>query len=426
MSNSESFFRFQRNSNSEVNINFTEKYKGWLSIIYCKSVIKIVLNRLDILKKNNNYKKLNKELKYLHNRNTVFLTPYDCEFVINTFSKLTIIRHFLNKHVYSTLNKRKNKEINIVNNQDLQFNDINNYDKNIIKFENNSKIYQFRISEILAIYKFAVYNINSDYIIPEPIIPKNPYTNEELTLRQQYIIYDKILDYYCKIGKSLPEHYILMKNSYFTIDKFKKKYYCYLIYKCAVTETNNLSDDDWFMNIDNYLGEYDHYCRICLKKTKNVRKIFSGILELFVLNEHDVFSYGDAISEYMKIAKKHHLIFDDKHEIMHRRVVRARRRATWRNNQTITNTSVNLETETITVNTTGDTAVDTTVDTAVDTTGDTAVDTTGDTTGDTNEDVESTTNSDSSQESPNTFSGYLGILESESLGLLPSEDNSEI
>tara|TARA_Y100000389_G_scaffold189473_1_gene213254 strand:- start:1531 stop:2751 length:1221 start_codon:yes stop_codon:yes gene_type:complete len=406
MSNSESFFRFQRNSDSAVNINFTEKYKGWLSIIYCKSIIKIVLNRLDILKKNNNYKKLNKELKYLHNRNTVFLTPYDCEFVINTFSKLTIIRHFLNKHVYSTLKKRKNKEINIINNQDLQFNDIHNYDKNIIKLENNSKIYQFRISEILAIYKFAVYNINSDYIIPEPITPKNPYTNEELTLRQQYIIYDKILDYYCKKGRSLPEHYILMKNSYFSTDKFKKKYYCYLIYKCAVTETNNLSEDDWFMNIDNYLGEYDHYCRICFKRTKNVRKIFSGILELFVLNEHDIFSYGDAISEYMKIAKNHNLIFDDKHEIMHRRVVRARRRATWRNNQTITNTSVNLDTENIT----GDTAVNTTVNTTVNT----------------NEDVDSTTSRDSSQESPTTFSGYLGILESESLGLLPSEDNSEI
>tara|TARA_B100000497_G_C7616548_1_gene370336 strand:+ start:37 stop:963 length:927 start_codon:yes stop_codon:yes gene_type:complete len=308
--------------------------------------------------------------------------------------------------VYSTLKKRKNKEINIINNQDLQFNDIHNYDKNIIKLENNSKIYQFRISEILAIYKFAVYNINSDYIIPEPITPKNPYTNEELTLRQQYIIYDKILDYYCKKGRSLPEHYILMKNSYFSTDKFKKKYYCYLIYKCAVTETNNLSEDDWFMNIDNYLGEYDHYCRICFKRTKNVRKIFSGILELFVLNEHDIFSYGDAISEYMKIAKNHNLIFDDKHEIMHRRVVRARRRATWRNNQTITNTSVNLDTENIT----GDTAVNTTVNTTVNT----------------NEDVDSTTSRDSSQESPTTFSGYLGILESESLGLLPSEDNSEI
>ena len=416
MSTSESFFRFQRNSNSEVNINFTEKYKGWLSIIYCKSAIRIVLNRLDILKKNNNYKKLNKELKYLHKRTTVFLTPYDCEFVINTFVKLTIIRHFLNKHVYSTLTKRKNREKKFLNNQDLQFNEINSYDKNIIKLENNNKIYQFRISEILTIYKFAIYNVNPDYIIPEPTTPKNPYTNEELTLRQQYIIYDKILDYYCKKGKSLPEHYILIKNSYFSTDKFKKKYYCYLIYKCAVTETNNLSDDEWFMNIDNYLVEYDHYCRICFKKTNNVRKIFSGILELFVLNEHDIFSYGDAISEYMKIAKKHNLIFDDKHEIMHRRVVRARRRATWRNNQTTTNTSVNLNTEGPSDNNFDDADI---VTSSIE-------DNTVNTTEGNLEDTNSNISSDSSQEETNTFSGYLGILESESLGLLPSEDNSAL
>jgi hypothetical protein len=66
-------------------------------------------------------------------------------------------------------------------------------------------------------------------------------------------------------------------------------------------------------------------------------------LELFVLNENDVYSYGDAENEYVKIASKHNLIFNEKHEIQHRNIARARRPASWRTNRTsrITNTIEN-------------------------------------------------------------------------------------
>ena len=301
---SQSTFRFEEKNHTDI--TFIDKYKGWISkVINCKPAIQIVINRLLILKTTNNYKKLNKELRYLKNGTTIFLTPNDCQYVINIFNKFTLIRHFLNKYVYSPLKVKNYKSKEIINSQDLQLQEFKPEDKNVIMIENKSKVYKFRISEILTIYKFAVYNIDSGYMIPQPVIPKNPYTNEELTLRQQYILYEKLLDYFCKKGKTLPEHYILIKNSYFSTEKFKIKYYCYLIYKCALTETQNLSDDEWFMNIDNYLSEYSHYCRICFRKTKNVRKIFSGILELFILNEHDVYSYGDAEIEYLEIAKKH-------------------------------------------------------------------------------------------------------------------------
>jgi hypothetical protein len=413
---SQSAFRFEERN--DIDITFTDKYKGWISkVIFCKPAIQIVINRLLILKTSNNYKKLNKELRYLRNGTTIFLTPYDCEFVLNTFNKITTIRHFLNKYVYSTLKVKNINPKETINSQDLQFQEFTPQDKNVVTIENDSKIYKFRISEILTIYKFAVYNIDSNYMIPEPIIPKNPYTNEELTLRQQYILYEKLLSYFCKKGKTLPEHYILMKNSYFSTEKFKIKYYCYLIYKCAITETQNLSDDEWFMNIDNYLCEYEHYCRICFRKTKNVRKLFSGILELFVLNEHDVYSYGDAENEYIKIAKKHGLVFDEKHEMTHRRISRARRPARWRpiqNTQeatetTSTNTTqhenqTNTETDQSTINSDSENQSTTNSDS----------------------ENQSTTSSDSETQSDRHFSGFLEVLESESLGLLPSEGNSAI
>lgn len=413
---SQSAFRFEERN--DIDIAFTDKYKGWISkVIFCKPAIQIVINRLLILKTSNNYKKLNKELKYLINGTTIFLTPYDCEFVLNTFNKITTIKHFLNKYVYPTLKVKNINPKETINSQDLQFQEFTPLDKNIVTIENDSKIYKFRISEILTIYKFAVYNIDSNYMIPEPITPKNPYTNEELTLRQQYILYEKLLSHFCKKGKTLPEHYILMKNSYFSTEKFKIKYYCYLIYKCAITETQNLSDDEWFMNIDNYLCEYDHYCRICFRKTKNVRKLFSGILELFVLNEHDVYSYGDAENEYTKIAKKYGLLFDEKHEMTHRRISRARRPARWRpiqNTQEETETAPNNNTQ-------NENQANTETDQFI-----TNSDSENQSTTSSESESQSTTSSDSETQSDRHFSGFLEVLESESLGLLPSEGNSAI
>ena len=125
-----SAFRFDTNSNNDI--DFTNKYRGWFSILGCKSHIQIVLNRLHTFRTMNNYKKLNKELKYLYNGTTVFLTPYDCKYTVNLFTKITTLRHFLNKCVYSIINKRNTKK-EIINTQDLEFQEIKETDTNVIR-----------------------------------------------------------------------------------------------------------------------------------------------------------------------------------------------------------------------------------------------------------------------------------------------------
>ena len=352
-SNESSTFRFNTNSQYPININFTNKYKGWFSCLNCKGHIQILLNRLFILKKNKNYKKINKELLYLYNNTTIFLTPNDCKFTIDTFNKLCRLRHFLYKYVYPTLNIYKSglqkkyngtqvkHNLEVANLNDLQFNKFNETDTNLVQIVSNNKIYNFRISEIISIYKFSLNN--HEWVVPEPMNPKNPYTNEELTLKHHYTIYKKMLEFYCKKQKCLPEHYILLKNSYFNVELFNKKYYCYLLYKAAVTESNNLSDSEWFLNINNYLIDYPHYCAKCFYKTKNVRKIFSGILELFVLNENEVYSYGDAETEYEKLAKENNLYFDSKHEVFHRKYRRIRRFTNRNGDSRYSNTRINID-----------------------------------------------------------------------------------
>jgi hypothetical protein len=319
-------------TNTTPNVNFINKDIGWLSCINCKNYIQLLLNKLIKFVNEKNYKYLNKELKYLYDYCTVFLTPNDCKLGIIIFNKLMSLRNFLYKCVYPTLNTDSfnkysglynKKKLQIANTQDLAFNDFNSSDPNLIEIVSSNRIYQMRVSEILTIYRYATYNI--DYSIPTPLHAKNPYTNEEVTIKQHYEIYTQLLKYYCSIGKSLPEHYILLKNSYFDMEIFKKKYHCYLLYKSTHDETEALSKSDWLLGMDDYCSELSSYCKLCFFKTHNVREMFKGILELFILNEHDVYTYGDAEVEYLKIAKKNNLVFDSKHEKYHRRFLRARR-----------------------------------------------------------------------------------------------------
>ena len=311
---------FEFNQSALVNYNFTSKYRGWFSIIQCKSNIQVLLNKLFTLKSDKNFKNLNSELNYLYNSSTIFLTPNDCEYAVDTFNKLCLIKRLIDNYRASSLKKEIS---NITNDTDLLLNEFGEKDKNTICLNINNVRYKFRIHELLSIYKFSSFNMN--YSCPEPINAKNPYTNEHISMKDHFIIYEKLFKYYCSNNKSLPEHYILLKNSYFDINLFNKKYYCYMLYKSAVGEVINISTNEWFMNMDDYLSSSTHYCKKCFQKDRSIRKQFEGILELFVLNDQNVYTYGDAIRNYSKIAKKNNLFFKANHYISHRKFKRVRR-----------------------------------------------------------------------------------------------------
>ena len=98
-----------------------------------------------------------------------------------------------------------------------------------------------------------------------------------------------------------------------------------MLYKSAVGEVINISTNEWFMNMDDYLSSSTHYCKKCFQKNRSIRKQFEGILELFVLNDQNVYTYGDAMRNYSKIAKKNNLFFKANHYISHRKFKRVRR-----------------------------------------------------------------------------------------------------
>ena len=296
--------------------NFIKTYSGWLHG-YCKQNISSKVDLLIFCYSKMKFIELNTQLHYLYTASAVFFTEDDCKETVNIFNKLVYIRSWLYKYTKkSTL-----KTPLLVNNIDLQLEEFKDSDKNVVTINCNKRVYTFRISELLSIYRHSTTNL--DYDIPKPLLPMNPYTNEQFTLKQHYIIYDKLLDYYCGLRRTLPEHYMLFKNSYFNTGLFYKKYYVFLMYKTIRATVKNMTLREWLFEMDRLCGVIKTHCKICFNKLKNVRIIFANVLELWLLNESDIWVFGCGLDEYKRIAKSNKLYFKKKHYITHRLIKRA-------------------------------------------------------------------------------------------------------
>lgn len=327
MDNNLSFEFVLQPEHPNIDINFIKKYKGWLDNISESDKIKFKVTELFNNFRNKDFCLINNELYYLYNNTLTFFSPIDSYKIIKIYNRLILLKNFINKivskYIRLKLNKVYHKNWEISNKIDLSLNKFSSADNNIIFINdyNLKKIYSFRVSEIINIYKFSL-EYNSEGT-PQPINPKNPYTNQCFTLRQHYEIYNNLLKYYFKKYKTLPEIYVLFKNSYFSKDIFANKSIIYLVKKNTRIYVSNLTYNDWLHEINYFAEDIRGFCFSCFKKKKNIRYLCKNILELFILNENDIYYYGDALTEFKKVLIENSLLFQKNHEIVHRRTATA-------------------------------------------------------------------------------------------------------
>ena len=319
-------FRFTlQPEHPNINIDFIKKYDGWLNNISESDKIKYKITELFSNYKSKDFCLINNELHYLYSNTLTFFTPTDTYKTIKIYNDLILLRNFINKivskYIRLKLLKVYHKNWEISNKIDLSLNKFSSSDSDIIFINdyNLKKIYSFRASEIINIYRFSLEYNNEG--TPLPINPKNPYTNECFTLKQHYEIYNCLLKYFFKRYKTLPEIYILFKNSYFSKDIFASKSIIYLVSRNTRIYVSNLTFNEWLYEINDFAENIRGFCFSCFKKKKNIRYLCKNILELFILNENDIYYYGDAIAEFKKILSENLLIFGKRHNIVHRRTV---------------------------------------------------------------------------------------------------------
>ena len=295
-------FRFDP-PNTKINYNFllsNLKYK-----FNIKNKAAWHLDDMYTLYLNKNFDGLNKKLQKFYEGNVFFLLEEDCKLTLDFIRKKLF-------HIHCD-------SLELSNETDLSYNTINLRDDDILSLINCRKYkYCFRISEVLNLYKYALFNHDDE--ICEPVVVKNPYTGQNLSLKQHYIIYQDILEYYCKKNKCLPEFYVIFKNSYFDIKQFYCKYYVQLNYNAINNYVKDMDFRQWLFSICEYVSEQSFFCQKCFRKKANIRQIFSHSLQIFMLNDLDMFSYGDGLDNFIDICKKNSLYFPKNHNHSNRTV----------------------------------------------------------------------------------------------------------
>ena len=263
-----------------------------------------------------NFTELNHNLNDLYKSDVVFLTDEDCANIIDYFNKILLIRNFIKKRLF--FSRQSKSDWKIINTEDLSLTKFNSDDNNLIFVRDYStkSLYVFRINELMSLFKYSLYNNDDEFPMPIPI--KNPYTGTPFNITQNIYIYNFILKYYCKINKSLPEYFLLFKNSYFNTTNFYNKYHVILHFNAINQYVKSMSYNDWLFNLVEEVINNTFFCLKCFKKKRNLRHIFSNTLQLFLLNQNNIYTYGDAIDEFITICKQNNLYFPKNHKLSHR------------------------------------------------------------------------------------------------------------
>jgi len=254
-------------------------------------------------------------------KNNSLLTEKENNQIIILFEKIILIKNFFRKYLFRETIKKKNWEI--LNETDLSLNKFKDDNNHIlIKNFSTKQAYKFKITDILKLYKHSIYNSNGDFVYPSPKQLINPYTGETITLKQHVDIYHNLLKFYSKKVKCLPNYICNFKGSYFNITRYMSRFNTDLFYRSAYYYVNNLTNIEWDESFMEYILSFSsikkNFCKICFKKFQNRRKLFTKVLVIGNLNDNNIFSYGDGINIYIKLAKEHSLFFSNSHVMNHR------------------------------------------------------------------------------------------------------------
>ena len=188
----------------------------------------------------------------------------------------------------------------------------------------DNSIYSFDVNELLKIYRYSLHSINNSlYLNGELNPPRNPYTNLCFSLRENIIIYDKFKDYYISIGRALPVYLEKFKSVYFDIELYRRYNFDSLMSKSVASYIGELSQAEFKTEFKTMIASSmytkDNYCRHCYKKRELV-KLFSKIIELYILNSNNIFIFGCYTTEFRIILEKNKTVFGRSHIKQHRKI----------------------------------------------------------------------------------------------------------
>jgi len=243
---------------------------------------------------------------------------------ISEESQNKIIKYYYGMFRLNEFFKNKKNKIN-----ELEFENVNELDLTLQEFNENTliklfnkkykKIYRFNYWEMIRIWKNSLnYSIEE---FPEPMIPKNPYTNDDFNEIELTQIYFQLLRISHKLGKHLPSDIICFKEKSFKLKDFVKKNSTMINNNIYFNIVHNLEKEKWLKTLNDMIimhPENLNICQACIKSNYNsLKEQINECMKDYLL----YINYGTENLEFelvlKQILEKNNLLNDTKHRKLH-------------------------------------------------------------------------------------------------------------
>lgn len=238
----------------------------------------------------------------------------------------TLIASFLRIRRFIQRRGAACKTYTFVNDMSLTF---ETFTKAPITLKKGDKIYRFDEYELIQIYRHSLLTVSKHfYLLGTFSHPKNPYTNEDLTLKDNLILYTHLKKSFLAKGKYLPNYLEDYKRTYFNSSIYssdnlsKLLKYSLTDYVASLPKLEFYSEFYTMVYSDPVLQ--DMFCKRCYKRA-GIHAIFLHSIVLYLLNSNSIYCYGTYTQEFIAQANIHNLVFNKTHATSHRRCVRLKR-----------------------------------------------------------------------------------------------------
>jgi hypothetical protein len=217
---------------------------------------------------------LKDSLSYLNElKKNPFVNDKTMESIIDCVYKNIRLIQILKKNIR---NKKPKIKYESPINEDLHFNKLSSYNKDEIinvKDSNNNRYWSFHYKDIINIIKNSILNNEDNF--PSPLVPKNPYTNQEFTIENLYKIYFIINKY------DLPLELNLYYKNNFNLKNMLYNHWMYFVKQACQNFIKNLNDMEFNIELKYALKNYvkaKDYDWNKMQTDKNLRNNFQKIV----------------------------------------------------------------------------------------------------------------------------------------------------
>lgn len=286
-------------------------------------IINHYLNQLSLNYNCLNFKKINDII--IEIINNPFVTEKNKQQILKEYRLNIALKHFVDMCYHKTFYLSKPS----ANDTLLSLDKISNIDRdNLINLYIEKKNYIFSLDELVSVFNEALEM--RDDIIPDPITPKNPYTNKKFNTFHLSYIYEKMRVKLTKLNREIPINLYLYKKYQFNVNLFYSKHKTYFIELSCRNYVKDHNEEEFKDLLHSFLFDYDLEHQICLQCLKNIddyKLIMTNILAEYVYENNYFKKNKKSVKMFLTVCRNNNLLNREKKVCLKHRILYKPRRS---------------------------------------------------------------------------------------------------